>query len=126
MELLLRRDQKSGMMGGIKFLLTAKARLTDEESRAVKEYKMGDIILYEQASSGPNLTSVTSVLKHRYMVPRVQVSDLVNGKTIETKDICEVMGAEEQIMEAAGIFHKMLTAARTFGGETVHTFAVEE
>ncbi len=37
MELLLTREQAGGMLGGVKFQLTAKARLTPEESDAVKK-----------------------------------------------------------------------------------------
>ncbi len=123
MELLLTRDQKGGLMGGIKFQLTARAQLTPDESEAVKKYKMGDTVLWEKPNDGPNIQSVTSILKHRFLVPRVQVFDLINGKTIEAKDIVEILDAEEQLLSAANLFHKMLTAAKSFGGETVHQFS---
>lgn len=125
MELLLTRGQSGGMLGGIKFQLTAKARLTSDESGAVKKYKMGDTILYEKETDGPNPGSFLSLAKHRFMVPRIQVRDLVDGKTLETKDILEIVDAEEQLKVAAKNFHRMLTAAATFGGETVHTFSAE-
>lgn len=123
MELLLTRDQKSGLMGGPKFLLTAKARLTSEEADAVRKYKLSDTLLYEKPTDGPNMNSTLSMLAYRFTVPRIQVHDLVNGKTIETKDVVEVLDAEQQILKAAEVFHKILTAAKSFGGETVHTFA---
>jgi len=125
MELLLTRDQAGGLLGGIKFQLTAKARLNKEESDAVKKYKMGDTILYEKPTQGPDPTSFMSLAKHRFMVPRIQVRDLVDGKTIETKDIAEIMDAEAQIKEAAKVFHFILKSAASFGGETVHTFGDE-
>jgi hypothetical protein len=125
MELLLTREQKGGLMGGIKFQLTAKARLNADEADAVKKYKLGDLILYEKATAGPNPNSILSLAAHRFMVPRIQVRDLVDGKTIETKDITEMMDAEVQIKAAAEGFHRMLTTAATFGGETVHTFTAE-
>lgn len=122
MELLLTRDQKSGLIGGVKFLLTAKARLNSDEQEAVKRYKLSDTVLYEKPNDGPNMASTLSVLAYRFTVPRIQVSDLVNGKTIETKDVVEVLDAEKQILEAAKVFHQILSAAKSFGGETVHTF----
>lgn len=125
MELLLMRDQKGGLMGGIKFQLTAKAKLAPEESDAVKRYKLGSTLLYEKPATPPDRNSITSLLAHKLLVPRIDVNDLVNGTTIEAKDILEVMAAEEQIKTAAEMFHKMLTAAKTFGGETVHTFSAE-
>jgi len=36
--------------------------------------------------------------------------------------ILGILAAEEQIKTAAEMFHQMLMAASTFGGETVHTF----
>lgn len=125
MELLLTRDQVGGMMGGIKFQLIAKAKLSDEETAAVKKYKMGDVILYEKQGQGPDPSSFLSLARHRFMVPRIQVQDLIWGKTIEAKDILEILDAEEQLKSAAQAFHRMLRAASTFGGETAHTFADE-
>ena len=122
MELLLTRDQSGGMLGGVKFQLTAKAKLSEAESAAVKKYKMGDTILYEKQGERPDAGSFLSLARHRFMVPRIQVRDLVDGKSIETKDILEILDAEEQLKEAANAFHRMLNAASTFGGETVHTF----
>jgi hypothetical protein len=125
MELLLTRDQQSGMLGGIKFQLTAKAKLSSDESAAVKKYKMADTILYEKQGERPDPTSFMSLARHRFTVPRIQVRDLVDGKTIETKDILEILDAEEQLKDSAKAFHRMLNAAATFGGETVHAFTDE-
>lgn len=125
MELLLTRDQAGGLLGGIKFQLTAKAKLSDEEASAVKKYKMGDTILYEKQGDRPDPSSFMSLGRHRFTVPRIQVRDLVDGKTVETKDILEILDAEQQIMESAKAFSKMLRAASSFGGETAHTFADE-
>ncbi len=125
MELLLTRDQAGGMLGGIKFKLTARAKLTTDEASAVDKYKLNSIILYEKPTDGPNSNSFLSLAAHRFTVPRIDVSDLVRGKTIEAKDIVEIMGAEEQLKTAAKNFHQILTAAASFGGETVHTFTAE-
>ena len=125
MELLITRNQKTGIIGGIKFQLTAKAKLSADETTAVSKYKMGDTILYEKPNDGPSSNSLTSALVHRFAVPRVSVSDLVNGKTIETKDIIEILDAESQLMIAAKNFHRILSAAATFGGEVVHQFTTE-
>lgn len=122
MQLLIRRDQTAGLMGGIKFQLTAKASLDANEEAAVRKYKLGDTILYEKPTAAPDPGSAWSLLKHRFAVPRVVVNDLVAGKTIEAKDILDIMAAEEQLKEAARSFHLMLNAAAGFGGEVVHTF----
>ena len=123
MELLLQKDQKSGLMGGTKFLLTAKAKLTSEEESAVKRYKLGETILYEKPNDGPNMASITSMLAYRFTVPRINVNDLTSGKSIEAKDVVEILDAEAQILRAAEVFHRVLSATSTFGTETVHTFS---
>lgn len=124
MELLLSRDQKKGMMGlgAIKFVLEAKARLTDDEAAAVKKYKMGSSIVYEKPNDGFNPRSLTSVLSHRFLVPRITVDELVTGKSIECADIVDILAAEDQIREAGKTFHAILSAARSFGGEEVVQF----
>ncbi len=121
MELLIRRDQSSGLLGGVKFQLSVRASLTNEELAAVKKYKMNGTTLYD-ASPDSRSGSVTSILINSFTVPRIEVKDLVEGKTIEVNSIMDVLSAEEQVKAAAKGFHNMLKAAATFGGETVHTF----
>ncbi|MBK7491804.1 MAG: hypothetical protein IPI17_07265 [Nitrosomonas sp.] len=48
MKLLLRRDQKSGMLGKIIFTLAVRAELSNEEKTNIKKYKLGETILYER------------------------------------------------------------------------------
>ena len=48
MKLLLRRDQKSGLIGKITFTLAVRAELTDTEKGNIKKYKLGDTVLYER------------------------------------------------------------------------------
>lgn len=120
MELLVQRSQKGGMMGGVKFVLQATVKLSDIESSYVKKYKMSDVLLYEKGSEKIVSASGTmSLIAARLSQLRVTVADLVSGKTIEGKDIIDIMAAEGQIKEAVEMFHKMLTAASGFEGEEV-------
>lgn len=125
MELLLQKSQKSGLMGGVKFQLTAKAKLTPDEQDAVKKYKLGETLLYEKPNDGPNMNSTISMLAYRFAVPRVTVTDLIEGKSIEAKDVVEILDAEVQLLKAAEVFHRVLSATGTFGSETVHTFTAQ-
>ena len=123
MELLLRRNQKGGMMGGVKFILEASVRLTDAESGYVKKYKMSDVVLYEKGSDKvAQATGTMTFLAARFMQLKVTVDDLVRGKTIDGKDIIDIMAAQDQIKEAVAIFKTMLHAAATFEGEEVLSF----
>lgn len=124
MKLLLRRDQKSGMLGvgKVTFTLAVRAELTDEEKNNIKKYKLGDTMLYERATlidKGSGLLGVASRLAFKMMNLTVSVNDLSDGKKIDCKDIVEMLAVEDQIREAAQTFKNVLEAAASFGGEEV-------
>jgi len=48
MKLLLRRNQKSGVMRGVSFTLDARAQLTPEERNNVERYRLGGTMLYQR------------------------------------------------------------------------------
>lgn len=123
MELHFSRSQKSGMMGGVKFVLDIKTSLTDAERGHVSKYKLGDTLLYEKGSEKILAAQgIASMLGARMLQLRVTASDLVHGKSIECKDIIEMLAAQEQIKEATQAFHALLKAAATFEGEEVIAF----
>lgn len=124
MKLLLRRNQKAGMlgMGKISFVLDVRAELTDDEKSNVKKYKLGDTMLYERdklADRGSGLLGLASRLAFKMINITVSVDDLSGGKQIECKDIVEMLAVEDQIREAAQTFKNVLAAAASFGGEEV-------
>jgi len=59
------------------------------------------------------------------MAISVSVRDLASGKTVECKDIVEMLAIEDQIKEAARTFAAVLAAAASFGGEHVVDLAVQ-
>lgn len=122
MKLLLRRDQKSGLIGKITFMLAVRAELSDAERTNIRKYKLGDTMLYERMSmidKGSGLLGVASRLAFKMTNLSVSVNDLSNGKNIECKDIVEMLAVEDQIKEAAQTFKNVLEAAASFGGEEV-------
>lgn len=121
MKVLLRRDQKSSMMGKISFLLHVRAELSEEEHAHVKKYKLGDTVLYERdkITGGSGLLGVASRLALNMMNISVSVDDLQDGKQIECKSIVEMLAVEEQLREACQTFKAVLMAATHFGGEEV-------
>ena len=123
MELLLERSQRSAMLGAVKFAVKATVRLTDAERELVKRYKMADILLYEKGGDKMASASGTmSFLAARFMQMRVTVTDLMNGKSIEGKDLVEVLAAQDQIKEAVGVFRDLLLASANFDGEEVLSY----
>jgi hypothetical protein len=124
MKLLLRRDQHIGgvMRNTITFSLTVRADLSQDESRNIQKYKLGDSILYsrgEVLDKGAGLLGLASRMAFKMMNISVSVNDLANGKRIECKDIVEMLAVEGQIKEAAATFRQVLEAAAHFGGEEV-------
>jgi hypothetical protein len=124
MKLLLRRNQKAGMMGmgKVSFTLDVRAELSDEENASIKKYKLGDTVLYEKLKTidaGSGLLGMASRLANKMLNLTIAVSDLADGKKVEVKDIVEMLAVEEQIKEAAHTFVAALNAAKTFGGEEI-------
>jgi len=121
MKLLLRRDQKSGLMGKVTFTLSVRAELTPEETASIKKYKLGDSMLYEREKivGGSGLLGVASRFALKMINLSISVNDLEKGKVVDCKDIVEMLAVEEQIKEAAHTFQAVLNAAKTFGGEEV-------
>ena len=126
MKLLLRRDQKSGLIGKITFLLDVRAELTEQEKASISKYKLGDTMLYERGKmtdQGSGLLGVASRLAFKALNLTISVDDLSKGKRVECKDIVEMLAVEDQIKEACQTFHAVLRAASAFGGEEVVDFS---
>jgi F420-0:gamma-glutamyl ligase-like protein len=121
MRLLLRRDQRAGLLGKVVFSLDVRADLSDEERANIRKYKLGDTELYasHDISGGSGLLGLASRLAWKAVTIKISVNDLANGKKVEAKDIVEMLAIEDQIREAAKTFKAVLEAASHFGGEEV-------
>lgn len=120
MYLILRRDQRKGLLGKIVFQLDVMAEITADEQQCIQRYRLGDTVLYTKAEltdRGAGLLGLASRLAFKAMNISVNVGELVQGKRIECKDILEMLAVEEQIREAAQTFKLVLNAAAHFGGE---------
>lgn len=137
MQLKLKRSQRSGGFTGGKvyFALDARADLSEEEAYNVKKYKLGSEVIYNSEASrkhleagiaslgsgslGGTLKSAVSMAMARLSL-NITVDSLVKGHHIECKDLDELLGAEEAIMQACENIRTYLTLAATFdGSETV-------
>lgn len=128
MELLLSKSQKSSMMGNVSFVLNIRTKLNDEEQALVKKYKMGTEIVYEKlpitsmVGSMGAFTGALAAITAKALKLVFTVNDLVKGRTVECKDILDMIAAEEQIRGAADNFYALLVASKTFEGEEVVTY----
>jgi hypothetical protein len=125
-KLLLRRSQKSGLLGGkITFILDARVELSPDMQELIKKDKMGKEVLYEKikiADPGSGLLGVASRLALKAVNLTITVDTLVKGQHIECKDILEMRAVEEQIKEACAVFKEVLNSAAQFDGEEVIDF----
>ena len=121
MKLLLRRDQRSGLMGKMIFTLDVRADLSADEKERIRKYKLHDTELYAspEVTGGSGLLGAASRLAYKAVTLTLSVKDLEGGKRIEVKDVVELLSIEEQIREAARTFKAVLDAASHFGGEEV-------
>jgi len=111
MKLLLRRNQKSGMLSAVTFTLDARAELAPEESANIKKYKLGKTMLYQKMewrSVARAYLASLQRLAFKMMNITVTIDELVDGKHIECKDIVEMRAVEEQIKEACQNFKMVL------------------
>lgn len=121
MKLLLRRDQRSGLIGKPVFQLDVRADISKDEKAAIDKYKLADTVLYasHEISGGSGLLGLASRLAYKAITITVTVKDLAGGKRVECKDIVEMLAVEDQVREAAKTFGQVLAAAASFGGEEV-------
>jgi len=123
MKLLLRRSERSSVIGKPVYVLEVRVEVSQEESGWIQKYKFGPSLLYSRKGkpTGDPTTwaGFGQNILHYALDLTVSVNDLVHGKKIECKDIMEMLAAEQQIREAAQTFGNVLRAASQFGGEEV-------
>lgn len=120
MKLLLRRDQRSGMLGKQVFSLDIRADLSDEEKANIKRYKLADTVVFQRYSEDDKRgeTAMSALARSLHDVT-IYVRDLEGGRRFDCSSITEMLGAEAAIKDAAHTFKIILDAATTFGGEEV-------
>lgn len=129
MKLLLRRDQRQGLLGKVIFTLDVRAQISAEEKANIEKYKLGKELLYARNKDLPQeegWKGVGKMIMFHALNLTISVDDLVHGKKVECKDIMEMLAAEEQIKDAAINFGRALEAAARFGGEEVIHVGADE
>ncbi|MEZ5972584.1 MAG: hypothetical protein R3C31_12300 [Hyphomonadaceae bacterium] len=125
MQLKVRRNQRSGMLGGkVVFTLDVMADLTAEERALVERYKLwGEVVYSSEAANdnaarmhGGSVKALGAVLVDKVLKRFFTVKHLVSGEHIECKDLAELLGAEEQVRIACANLKKYLEVAQTFDG----------
>lgn len=127
MKLRLNKSQRSAgvMSKKVMFSLGAQVDLTAQEAEYVKKYKMGSSILYNKERVTPEMHDYKSGkglmrnLSAIAMNINLTVDDLVKGRTIECKDINEIIDVEVTVKSACQGLKNLLEACAGFEGEEI-------
>jgi len=103
MKLMIKRDQDTGFLGGISFILEARVVLTPEEEALVKKYKAHKEVLFTTGGGGRQYT----------------INDLLTGVRDKCKDISILLNNEGVYKNSAKHFKTLLDVMASFGGEQV-------
>jgi hypothetical protein len=125
MQLKVRRNQRSGMLGGkVIFTLDVMADLTADERALVDRYKLWGEVVYSSDAANDNaarmhagsVKALGAVLLDKALKRFLTVKNLVSGEHIECKDLAELLGTEEQVRLACANLKPYLEVAQTFDG----------
>lgn len=111
MRLFINRDQAKGMLGGVKFELSAKVQLTNEEAELVRKYKAEKEVLLKKEIKIP--------LTGRALVVNLTIGSLLGGQIFKCGDIAEILEYEKSVKESCEAFKNYLEVMKNFGGEEV-------
>lgn len=139
--LRLRRSQRTAgvVSSKVVFAVDARADLTPHAQSLVQKYRLGPLVVYDSqartkhqeaagahyvassnaAGAGGQLAGLARMLASTAiaaMALRITVDSLMRGQHIECKDLNELIGAEEAIVEACKNISGYLEVAETFDG----------
>lgn len=122
MKLLVRRNQRMGIVGKIVFTLDVRAEISETERQHIAKYQLGDTVLYQKyeiVDRGRGLLGLISRLFIWAANLTIKVHDLTSGKRFDCKNIVEMLAVEAHVKEAGQTFNSILVAAAQFGGEEI-------
>ena len=114
MKLHLKRDQAKKLMGGVKFEISARVELDDEEKDIDKRYKAYKEVLHWKEKKIP--------FTERVIMFKTTIESFTAGQTYKCDSINEIIEYEEAISEACKNFYLYLGAMKQFGGEEIISY----
>ena len=115
MKLFLTRDQAKGLLGGVKFELSARVELTPDEADLVKRYKTDKEVLVQKEVKIP---FTGKMLKFG-----LTIGSLTSGENFKCGDIGEILETEKNVKEACEAFKNYLEVMKNFGGQEIIEYA---
>ena len=102
MKLIVKKDQDSGFLGGIKFKISAWVELTSEEKELVNKYQVKKEVLFT---------------KNNIMQTEITIDSLITSVTFKCSTIEEILKYEDAIKKSCQNFKTKLEVMKSFGGE---------
>lgn len=118
MQLVIKRNKKSGLGGKSKYELYVRADVSAEEQALINENSLDPIVLvyHQKTEDAPGFfAALMRMLKDT----RMTVKTFVRGTTFTCKDVVELLHIEDQSKYMALELRAILECAATFGGEEV-------
>lgn len=129
MKLLIRRAQKSGLLGKNKFSLHVRAQITEAEQKLIQQNGLAnELLLYYERdqtaggmvnsmyAQGGFIGGLGGMLKLMRDV-QLTVNALIVGTTFNCDNVAQLLDVETEAVQAAKNLKRYLEAAATFGGE---------
>jgi len=114
MRLHIRRNQASGVLGGIKFELTGKVELSADELALVKRYHAEKQVLLKKEIKIPFTSRALSL--------DLTIGSLLNGQTFKCEEIGDIISYEQELKIGCQTFKAYIETMKSFGGEEVLDF----
>ena len=126
MKLLLRRDQKTGLMGKSKYTLYVRAQLTDAEATLVRKNRLeNELLLFfdkdahssgyfrQKKDEGGFMGMAVSLMRDVSLT----VAKLIEGTSFTCDNVGQLLSVENEAVRSAMQLKRYILAAATFGGE---------
>jgi hypothetical protein len=128
MQLLIRRNQKTGLLGGAKYALYVRAQLTDEERQLVKKNNLaGELLVYYDKDADKatllgamkDAGGLAGTLVRKMRDTALTVAKLIEGTEFKCDNVGELLGVEGEVRQATLMLKNYLDVSAKFGGEEV-------
>lgn len=126
MKLLIRRDQKTGLMGKSKYTLSVRAQLNDAEAALVRKNRLeNELLLYfdkdahssgyfrQKKDEGGFMGLAASLIRDVSLT----VGKLIEGTSFTCDNVGQLLSVENEAVRSAMQLKRYIIAAATFGGE---------
>jgi hypothetical protein len=116
MKLYITRNQATGFLGKVKFVLKARVELTADELSLVEKYKCKNELLL--------LKELIIPFINKTFLLELTIGSFIDGQEFKCKDIADILQYEANVKEACETFKNYIEVMKSFGGEEMIEYEV--